>query len=72
MSAPRESSQPGSSNQAAAPVRNLYYFVIVGKNDQPIFEIEFPYLDPKELKKRPPEPDVRHLSQFIAHASLGG
>ncbi|MFH4978797.1 hypothetical protein AB6A40_005506 [Gnathostoma spinigerum] len=43
-----------------------YYFVIVGHNDQPIYEMEFPFHDPKKRR----EPDTRYLSQFIAHAAL--
>uniref|UniRef100_A0AC35U2E1 Trafficking protein particle complex subunit 2 n=1 Tax=Rhabditophanes sp. KR3021 TaxID=114890 RepID=A0AC35U2E1_9BILA len=43
-----------------------YYFAIVGHQDQPLFELELPFVEGK--KKR--EVEVRHLNQFIAHASL--
>jgi hypothetical protein len=50
-----------------APGSRDYYFVIVGRNDQPLFEMEFPVVgDPRKRK----QPDVRHLNQFVAHSAL--
>ncbi|KAH8364190.1 hypothetical protein KR084_003479 [Drosophila pseudotakahashii] len=63
---------------------STYYFVIVGHNDNPIYEKEFSTVN-KELRVRRPikhltalanpifhtqKEDHRHLSQFIAHAAL--
>ena len=41
-----------------------YYFVIVGRQDQPLFEMDFP------PKKRENQAETHHLLQFIAHAAL--
>ncbi|XP_053204096.1 trafficking protein particle complex subunit 2-like [Panonychus citri] len=41
-----------------------YYFVIVGKSDNPIFELEY------TTKSSERSTENRNLSQFIAHSSL--
>ncbi|KAF7634634.1 hypothetical protein Mgra_00005974 [Meloidogyne graminicola] len=48
----------------AATTGKDYYFVIVGRQDQPLLEMDFP------PKKREAQAETHHLLQFIAHAAL--
>ncbi|CAK5072535.1 unnamed protein product [Meloidogyne enterolobii] len=48
----------------AAAIAKDYYFVIVGRQDQPLLEMDFP------PKKRETQAETHHLLQFIAHAAL--
>ncbi|KAH9418524.1 trafficking protein particle complex subunit 2 [Dermatophagoides pteronyssinus] len=41
-----------------------YYFVIVGRSDNPLFELEY------STKGADPNLDHRYLTQFVAHAAL--
>ncbi|KAJ3105155.1 Trafficking protein particle complex subunit 2 [Phlyctochytrium planicorne] len=44
----------------------MSYFVIVGTRDNPLFEADFASSSRREDARR----EERHLSQFVAHASL--